>query len=572
MRIGKEREMKVGLRYRALIAMLAILPLMVSNAPAEEAKSAPSSSSNIKSVTVYLDRAEVAREALVTLQAGEVELSFGGLPASLDNDSMQVWGSGDASVSLEGVSVEMEPPPEVPKGRVAEIEKQIEELNDKRNLLLEQKKGLEGEIRMLSEVRVSNVENEDGKFIWGDLAEAGKIGTAAAAGIRNAYKEIRGIDKQISDINKQIAALQKELNKIKNPSGERTKCVRINLTVNRPGKMVVNFSYILRGASWVPIYDVRAMPNNGEIEITSHAEIMQRTGEDWNDVLISVSTAKPSVGGNPPELNPIYLNFYYPPPPAKPSYYPGAPMAKSMATPAPMEEAAGAGAMDDEMEADKPEPVLRADVSTAEVRQTGTAVFFEVKQTKTIPSDGEPHRVPIAVDIIKSEFEHGTWPEAKSMAFLRAKTKNTTEHPFVAGKANVFVESTFIGSTAIKDWSVNEEKTISLGVDQGIKIERKEIKRDEKDFGSKRSITYEYNIKATNYKKKSVTLVVYDRMPTTRNGDVEVKIEAFNPEPTEKDDRGILKWRIELKPEQVTEIQISYTVRWPKDRIIIGLP
>ncbi len=523
-------------------------------------------SSKITSVEVYLDRAQVTRTADVKLNRGEVEVNFCGLPASLDNRSVQVWGSGAAKATLEGVTVDLEPAPEVPEGRVADLKRRIEELWDQKKLIEEKRMALAITIRMLADVRPERSHRSDSKTSWGNIAEIERIAMAVVGGLRDAFSDDRRLAAELRRTDLEINALNKELKKIRRPSGDRTKCVTVNLSVSRAGSMKVTFSYLLPGASWKPLYDIRALPDEEEIEITSYAQIIQRTGEDWTDVSLSVSTAKPHIGGTPPKLDPLYLVFYHPPAPAGTAAPPPPPRM------APMDGEGVTGAEMAPEEALEEEVEVAAEIEAAQVRSAGTAVFFEVKQKKTIPSDGEPHRVPIAVDKLSASFEHASWPEAKSIVFLRAKTKNETGHPFVAGKANVFVGPSFIGTTNIDDWTDTEEKTLSLGIDQGVRIKRKQLKRKEKETGSKRTIAYEYLVEVKNFKRKSITIEIFDRVPISRQGDIEIKVENILPEPAKRKDNGILMWRIDLAAGASAEVRISYTVRFPKDRRISGLP
>lgn len=54
----------------------------------------------------------------------------------------------------------------------------------------------------------------------------------------------------------------------------------------------------MRGARWQPIYDARIDTGTKErkpsLELVRRAEINQRTGEDWADVALAVSTVRTS--------------------------------------------------------------------------------------------------------------------------------------------------------------------------------------------------------------------------------------------------------------------------------------
>src|ERR1700730_14857424 len=61
--------------------------------------------SSIAEVTVYPDRARVTRTAMASLPIGTSVLEFPGLPAALDESSIEVSAKADAPLTLEGIDV-----------------------------------------------------------------------------------------------------------------------------------------------------------------------------------------------------------------------------------------------------------------------------------------------------------------------------------------------------------------------------------------------------------------------------------------------------------------------------------
>ncbi len=162
--------------------------------------------------------------------------------------------------------------------------------------------------------------------------------------------------------------------------------------------------------SWRALYDIRALPDDGKVEITGFAEIVQKTGEDWVGCkFIGEQRLNRRYGEKLPKLNPIYLVFYAPPPPSPPP-----PVPQRALAPSPMPESAVA-----EMETESSEGAeeTEAVVEISAVKSEGTSAFFEVKQPKTILSNGEPHRVSITFDSISADFIHASWPEGMSAVF-----------------------------------------------------------------------------------------------------------------------------------------------------------
>src|SRR5665647_1391083 len=115
--------------------------------------------------------------------------------------------------------------------------------------------------------------------------------------------------------------------------------------------------------------------------------VRQQTGEDWRNVDLTLSTARPSVGGAPPELSPWWVSFYRP----------QTIMRQMIAeAPAPVyERAAKAGRMqmDTELAGEAP-----AAFETAQIAEEQSSVAFHVPRRLDIPSDGTRHGTVVAIE------------------------------------------------------------------------------------------------------------------------------------------------------------------------------
>lgn len=72
--------------------------------------------------------------------------------------------------------------------------------------------------------------------------------------------------------------------------------------------------YAVPGARWVPTYDLRLPRNLEEGTLRMRASILQRTGEDWTGVKLSVSTADLDRRAEVPELKALRIGRRQPPP------------------------------------------------------------------------------------------------------------------------------------------------------------------------------------------------------------------------------------------------------------------
>jgi hypothetical protein len=70
-----------------------------------------------------------------------------------------------------------------------------------------------------------------------------------------------------------------------------------------------------------------------------------------------------------------------------------------------------------------------------------------------------------------------------------------------------------------------------------------------------------------NNKKEKVQLLLKDQFPLTTNKDIEVEILNTSGG-TVNNDNGVITWKLDLAPGETRKIKISYSVKFPKDKII----
>ena len=82
--------------------------------------------------------------------------------------------------------------------------------------------------------------------------------------------------------------------------------------VEHPAKLTLE--YAVPGARWVPTYDLRLPRTLQEGTLRMRASVVQRTGEDWTGVKLSVSTADLDRRAEVPELKALRIGRRQPPP------------------------------------------------------------------------------------------------------------------------------------------------------------------------------------------------------------------------------------------------------------------
>ncbi len=548
-------------RYFTLFALSSLLLTTVS------ANAATIADSSIQSVTVYPDRAIVTRVTTLDLMPGHQEIFFKGLPVNLFPDSLQVSGNGSAQATILDVQATPTQLKQVANARIQEILTEIRDLKEISNTLNDRSTVLQDQRDYYEKIKTATTSpssNPEAATPLPSIEEWEKLVSFYGKGIHNVLSEIRKLNLEKEEVTKKIEALQRQLNTLQAPSFKTVNDVSVKIEVKKAGSIQMNLEYMVPGAHWSPTYDSRVNSNKKLIELNYSATIRQSTGEDWSDVSLTLSTARPSLSGTPPELYPWVVDKYeiallrqseaessidgrY----LKSNTVTATHFADGMA--APMEEMAYAG---------------------AEVATGLTSATFIIPFKANIPSDNTPHKVAVTTIPLTGDFAYLTIPKLNEQAFLQAKVSNKSEYPILAGSANLYLDGIFIGRSYLKAVMPNEEFDLSLGSDENILVERKLIKKFNETTGlisTKAKVTYEYLITIENKRSTVEKIVLQDQIPSSANEEIIVKLITPPEEDIEIDEEKTLTWNLILRPGEKREIPLTLSVEYPKDWNISGL-
>ena len=123
---------------------------------------------------------------------------------------------------------------------------------------------------------------------------------------------ITELKQQQQDINKQISALKQQRQNLLVPKNKEYFNLIVFIEALEPGEFELEVSYLVNRASWHPLYDLKVDTQEKQLDLTYLAEVKQSTGEDWQNVALILSTAKPGLGTLPPQLQPWYIDAHNP--------------------------------------------------------------------------------------------------------------------------------------------------------------------------------------------------------------------------------------------------------------------
>ncbi len=545
----------------------------------------------IKAVTVYSDRAEIRRSGEIYLNPGDYEFAIKDLPTSLNDQSLRVSGSGTASAKITDIKIEMEYIDTLPANKLKDLQEQLKALNAEERIYSDRQSLLSKEKDFLDQIKTNATNSSSSKDSpRPTLEEWTKLFVFYDGNFEKINEEIRSLEKKKADLSVRKNNLQTQINQLSGYGKLSKKKALLNVSVAKAGNMNFDLMYVIGGAKWYPVYDIRVSPDDKTVELVYYAMISQKTGEDWKDVQLSISTARPNISGTMPALSAWYLNVYTPP------YYSDdmsalgglsvrggrATGAGSPAYAKKAERSTDGGGESGEIVEEK--VVLEAETATVQTRST--SVVFNVKKTSTIPTDNYDHKVTLSIESLKSDFAYSSTPKLSAMAYLKGTIENLTDVPFLAGSANVFFGSNFVGTTYINTVIPTEKFDVFLGIDEGIRVKREQVKdyKAEKGLLSKSTKkTFEYKITIESFKKNDEEIVIQDQFPISQ--DERIKVEAVLPEfegkdkntalhpngVIEKKGNGVVEWKLKIKPKEKIELRIKYNVEYPRELQVDGL-
>jgi len=558
--------------FLSLIVMT--ITLAGFNAHAQTQNEAITAESNIIAATVYTNRAKVERKAVVNVPKGAHKIVFKDLPPSLMGDSLRAQGSAVQQVVIGALSHKRVITKELSDERQRALNEKLETLNDKVKIVQAESQALQAQkafIQNIGKQAGLRTDEEIAKLTlnageWGPASEV--IHTSLAA----VLKQEVALDIKMRDLQKEIRQTRDELRQL---GAAQRDSYEVSIPVEAAGatELTLTLSYQVPNATWHPIYDARLGTENETLELIQYGAVRQSTGEDWTDVALTLSTAQPHRGASLPPLRPNWINIW------EPSKQKRSRVMMESAASAPLGAvnfSAGADyGMADEIAVQAPK---KATFAMAQIQTGGFVSEYIIAGPSDVPSDGTDTKLMVGAFKTDSALEVHVQPQQSSDAFLVSRTTLKGEAPVLPGKANLFRDGAFVGQTNLPMLRPEEKHDLFFGVDDQISVKRKVMKDERKDAGiisRDNELTRHYLTEIKNLHKQQITIVVKETIPVAQNEDIEIKLDdKITTEGYMRDAdkiKGVMRWSFDLKPAAEQDINLGYTVSWPKDHNLSGL-
>lgn len=586
---------------------LVILPITISFAQTEK-----DISSTIKKVTLFSQGAQIENEATVSVQPGQMIIRLTGLSPFINKESIRI--DGDGSFTILNVQHQNDYMNKLDKSKESEtLQKKIEELRlkieDETTLVGTIKKKLEFlEMNMQVTGKEQTVNPETFKVMntyYGDNVEALNLETLKKQRLINDY------NKQVNQITNQLNSLNKNVDL---PSGT----IIVTIDSKQSGTSKLTFNYLVDNAAWYPSYDIRFLGINKPLKITYKANVRQYTGTDWKDVDLILSTAQTNISAQIPELTASYLQFYIPEvSQLLQGKVSGMQLSENNSTPGSNSDIRIRGTSSisnnvplyivdgipesnissiDQNDIDKIE-VLKDASATAMYGSKGAngVILITTKQNKeksstpltitskqetsnefivdakqSILSNNKFSTVVFKETELSADFEYQSIPKLSENVFLIGKVKDWYKAELMDGEANIYLENSYVGKSAINTKQFKDTLELSFGIDNNISVKRERLTEFTENIfiGSNRKDTRAYKLTIRNNKTYPVTAKITDQIPVSTSKEIQVEaLELSGGKPDT--DTGKVVWEITLKPNESKDLIIKYSVKYPRNKQVI---
>jgi uncharacterized protein (TIGR02231 family) len=527
----------------------------------------PELTTTLDAVTVFPDRARLTRRGRLAVEPGQHCLEILDLPLALVTDSVRASGRGTARARLLGIRTEIRHYVETPAEAARELEARIQGLQDsdadlaaRAEVLDKAQKALDG-LAAQSDVYARglafrNRSPEDQGALYDFIVERAST----------QQTEILALSRQRRDLARELDRLRRELAKLQSARPRQRYAALVEVEVLTAGELEIELTCVVQAARWTPLYDLRF--TGDELEVTYLAEVAQGTGEDWTNVSLTLSTARPALSLVIPELDPWYVG-------PRPAPRPRAPMMAGGAAPQAMRVAAQTTASFsvESVQAEEDEPEILLEVPAAEVTNSGAALTYQIPSRADVPGNNDPRKVTVATFRLRPTLDLVTAPRLEPVCYRRAKGKNESAYTLLAGPAQLFEGDEYLGSTQLKHTAPGQDLELALGADERLRVERKLIARsvDKTFLADRRRLRYGYRIEVENLRDTPQTVGVRDQLPVSKHEQVKVKLESADPKPTKHSELNQLEWKLVLEPAARQVIQLDFSVEAPREMELSGL-
>lgn len=498
----------------------------------------------VQKVILFRNAAQIESKVSQTIEKGEHTIIIDELPNSLDENTVQISGEGEFTI----LSVESKTGNLDQKKRGKQYSALLDSIEYYRNAI------------DMDNIRKYAIDQEENLLITNkDISSKQNMAVVDIEDMADLYrKRLPELKRESLRLHKLIQANTEKLQVFQlqlaeRQSGKNNKQIWVKVSLAQAQNVRINLKYLVYDASWTPFYDIRSTDIGEEITFILKANIRQNTGVNWDNVELTLSTGNPINSSIKPELYDWRLS-----------------LADAMPRPMYKTEMADAVAYSKMETRNISSLVTGAAPPEVQMVEQANNVQYAIARAFSIASDGEFKIVEIQRNSSKATYRYVTIPKLDTKAYLMASVKDWDSFLILSGEANIFLKGDYVTKTYLEPQTIDDSLEISLGNDEGIKVERKMVKEftSKRSLGSTKNYMQGYEISVRNSKTKAIKIEILDQVPLSSDKDIQVKHvanDALFEEAT-----GKLTWVYTIAPTETKKMNLQIEVKYPKNKYLQG--
>ncbi|TQK50083.1 uncharacterized protein (TIGR02231 family) [Streptomyces sp. SLBN-118] len=495
-------------------------------------------------VTCLEDRAHIERATVLDLEAGVQRLCLGPVSALAVDRTLHAELTADhpaTVLDLRIVRSWMPRGPQPPTDDDSALRHRVHALEEERLALGQRRDRLRARLELLGSLAADLLREigEGTGFGEADRPRWARELDRVDAERESYGEELRTVEARLTTLANEFGRAQQALDHSEQEPAELVGHVELTVEAAAAGPAGLRLSHLTPCAMWRPAY--RAVLDGDSLSLETDAMVWQRTGEDWSDVRLTLSTARSALATDPPRLSEDRLTLRD-------------------------RSAAERRTVDVELREEEigdlgPAPVL----GLPGVDDGGEARVLHSPAPVSVPSDGRAHRVPLSAFTTAASSEYACSPELSGLVTQVVRFDNLSGHALLAGPVDLIRGSGFTGRGTLDFTAPGAPVELAFGSRDDCRVVRHaEESRDSAGITQRTVVTRTVRLHLSRFsapgENSERAVVLRERIPVSEVSAVEIRLrkELCSPAPDMLDAEGIARWDVTLPPGGRCTVTLVY--------------
>lgn len=508
----------------------------------------------ITAVTCMEDRAQVERSGAVALTAGVTRLRVGPVSPLTADRSLRAdaaAGSGARVVDARVVRTYTPVPPGEPGRDASGLRREVHELEVELADAQLLRQRLESALDVIGQARTDLhrdiVQGAGGGDAdpdrWADRLDRVEQEAEPRIG------ELHRLRRRLHDLTEELREAREALAAVETEPQQLTAYLDLVVEAERDGTAELRVTALVPCALWRPAYRATLAADRRSVHMETDAFVWQQTGEDWNGVRLTLSTARPTLAASPPVLGEDVLTLRERTVEER----------RTVEVNLREEEIRTVGGASPASPAALPG-----------LHDGGDVRVLAAPHPVSVPSDHRPHRVHLTSFTAPCTVENSAAPELSPLVVTTARLTNTSGHVLLAGPVDLVRGSGFVGRGTLDFAGAGEEFEVAFGSEDTFRVVRHtEESRDTTGLAAinqRTVLTRRVRLFVSRLDAQPGApereITVRERIPVSEVSAVEVGLRTADcsPPPDSLDAEGIARYALRLAPGEHREIALVYEI------------